>query len=65
LDIFGQSFVRHFRHRLQTLGSNCTAPERSHDTLIATSCIEKGLVFLYSDQDFDPFELAQDKPLNS
>jgi predicted nucleic acid-binding protein len=25
------------------------------DTLIATSCIEKGLVLLYSDKDFDPF----------
>jgi predicted nucleic acid-binding protein len=25
------------------------------DTLIATSCIEKGLTLLYSDRDFDPF----------
>jgi len=25
------------------------------DTLIATSCIEKGLALLYSDKDFDPF----------
>lgn len=25
------------------------------DTLIATSCIEKGLVLLFSDRDFDPF----------
>ena len=25
------------------------------DTLIATSCIEKGLTLLYSDKDFDPF----------
>ena len=25
------------------------------DKLIATSCIEKGLVLLYSDKDFDPF----------
>jgi len=25
------------------------------DTLIATSCIEKGLSLLYSDRDFDPF----------
>ena len=25
------------------------------DTLIATSCIEKGLALLYSDRDFDPF----------
>jgi len=25
------------------------------DTLIATSCIEKGLTLLYSDKDFEPF----------
>jgi predicted nucleic acid-binding protein len=29
--------------------------QKTIDTLIATSCIEKGLVLLYSDKDFDPF----------
>lgn len=29
--------------------------QKTIDTLIATSCIEKGLALLYSDKDFDPF----------
>jgi predicted nucleic acid-binding protein len=31
------------------------ARRKTTDTLIATSCIEKDLSFLYSDRDFDPF----------
>lgn len=37
---------------LRTLGITV---RKTIDTLIATSCIEKGLRLLYSDKDFDPF----------
>ena len=38
--------------KLRPLG---IAVRKTIDTLIATSCIEKGLALLYSDKDFDPF----------
>jgi predicted nucleic acid-binding protein len=38
--------------RLRLLGITV---RKTIDTLIATSCIEKGLALLYSDKDFDPF----------
>jgi predicted nucleic acid-binding protein len=37
---------------LRSLGINV---RKTIDTLIATSCIEKELLLLYSDEDFDPF----------
>jgi predicted nucleic acid-binding protein len=43
--------ARNFR-KLRTLG---IAIRKTIDTLIATSCIEKELLLLYSDRDFDPF----------
>jgi predicted nucleic acid-binding protein len=38
--------------KLRSLGISV---RKTIDTLIATSCIEKGLALLYSDKDFDPF----------
>ena len=40
---------------VQLLQSRGIAVRKTIDTLIATSCIEKGLTLLYSDKDFDPF----------
>jgi predicted nucleic acid-binding protein len=43
--------VKNFR----TLRSRGITIRKTIDTLIATSCTEKGLTLLYSDKDFDPF----------
>jgi hypothetical protein len=43
--------ARNFR-KLRNLGITI---RKTIDTLIATSCIEKQLILLYSDRDFDPF----------
>jgi predicted nucleic acid-binding protein len=43
--------ARNFR-KLRTLRITI---RKTIDTLIATSCIEKGISLLYSDRDFDPF----------
>ena len=43
--------ARNFR-RLRELG---VTVRKTIDTLIATRCIEDGLLLLYSDRDFDPF----------
>jgi predicted nucleic acid-binding protein len=43
--------ARNFR-KLRTLGITV---RKTIDTLIATSCIEKGFPLLFSDRDFDPF----------
>jgi hypothetical protein len=43
--------ARNFR-KLRILGITI---RKTIDTLIATSCIEKELILLYSDRDFDPF----------
>jgi len=40
-------------HRL--LRGKGITPRKTIDTLIATSCILKGLTLLHSDRDFDPF----------
>jgi predicted nucleic acid-binding protein len=39
----------------QTLRSLGITVRKTIDTLIATSCIKKGLALLYRDKDFDPF----------
>ena len=43
--------ARHFR----TLRARGITVRKTIDTLIATRCIQDGLVLLYSDRDFDPF----------
>ena len=65
IELVGENIAIQAAKNFRTLRSLGITVRKTIDTLIATSCIEKGLVFLYSDQDFDPFELAQDKPLNS
>ena len=42
-------------NNFRTLRSLGITVRKTIDTLIATSCIEKGLALLYSDRDFDPF----------
>jgi predicted nucleic acid-binding protein len=55
VDLAGQGIAiqaaRNFRH-LRSLGITV---RKTIDTVIATCCIESGLLLLYSDRDFDPF----------
>lgn len=55
VDLAGQEITiqaaRNFRS-LQALGVTI---RKTIDTVIATCCIESGLLLLYSDRDFDPF----------
>jgi predicted nucleic acid-binding protein len=50
-EVIAVQAARNFR-KLRTLRITI---RKTIDTLIATSCIEKGISLLYSDRDFDPF----------
>lgn len=53
--LVGEDIAIQAAKNFRTLRSLGITVRKTIDTLIATSCIEKGLVLLYSDKDFDPF----------
>jgi len=55
IELVGGNIAIQAAKNFRTLRSLGITIRKTIDTLIATSCIEKGLVLLYSDKDFDPF----------
>jgi predicted nucleic acid-binding protein len=55
IELVGGNIAIQAANNLRTLRSLGITVRKTIDTLIATSCIEKGLALLYSDKDFDPF----------
>jgi predicted nucleic acid-binding protein len=55
IDLVGVDIAIQAAKNFRTLRSKGITIRKTIDTLIATSCIEKGLTLLYSDKDFDPF----------
>jgi predicted nucleic acid-binding protein len=55
IELVGEDMAIQAAKNFRTLRSLGITVRKTIDTLIATSCIEKGLVLLYSDKDFDPF----------
>ena len=55
IDLVGGDIAIQAANNFRTLRSLGITVRKTIDTLIATSCIEKGLALLYSDKDFDPF----------
>jgi predicted nucleic acid-binding protein len=55
IELVGGDIAIQAANNFRTLRSLGITVRKTIDTLIATSCIEKGLVLLYSDKDFDPF----------
>ena len=55
IELVGENIAIQAAKNFRTLRSLGITVRKTIDTLIATSCIEKGLVLLYSDKDFDPF----------
>jgi len=55
IDLVGEDIAIQAAKNFRTLRSKGITIRKTIDTLIATSCIEKGLTLLYSDKDFDPF----------
>ena len=55
IDLVGGDIAIQAAKNFRTLRSRGITIRKTIDTLIATSCIEKGLTLLYSDKDFDPF----------
>jgi predicted nucleic acid-binding protein len=55
IELVGENIAIQAAKNFRTLRSLGISIRKTIDTLIATSCIEKGLVLLYSDKDFDPF----------
>jgi predicted nucleic acid-binding protein len=55
IELVGVDIAIQAAENFRTLRSLGITIRKTIDTLIATSCIEKGLVLLYSDKDFDPF----------
>jgi predicted nucleic acid-binding protein len=55
IELVGGNIAIQAAKNFRTLRSLGITVRKAIDTLIATSCIEKGLVLLYSDKDFDPF----------
>ena len=55
IELVGENIAIQAAKNFRTLRSLGISTRKTIDTLIATSCIEKGLVLLYSDKDFDPF----------
>ncbi len=55
IDLVGGDIAIQAAKNFRTLRSRGVTIRKTIDTLIATSCIEKGLTLLYSDKDFDPF----------
>jgi predicted nucleic acid-binding protein len=55
IELVGEDVAIQAANNVRTLRSLGITVRKTIDTLIATSCIEKGLALLYSDKDFDPF----------
>ena len=55
IELVGEDIAIQAANNFRTLRSLGITIRKTIDTLIATSCMEKGLVLLYSDKDFDPF----------
>ncbi len=55
IDLVGGEIAIQAAENFRILRSQGITIRKTIDTLIATSCIEKGLTLLYSDRDFDPF----------
>ena len=55
IDLAGGDIAIQAAKNFRTLRSQGITIRKTIDTLIATSCIEKGLTLLFSDKDFDPF----------
>ena len=55
IELVGGDIAIQAANNFRTLRSLGITVRKTIDTLIATSCMEKGLALLYSDKDFDPF----------
>ncbi len=55
VELVGGDIAIQAARNLRILRAQGITIRKTIDTLIATSCIEKGLALLYSDRDFDPF----------
>jgi predicted nucleic acid-binding protein len=55
IELVGENIAIQAAKNFRTLRSLGITVRKTIDTLIATSCIEKGLILLYSDKVFDPF----------
>jgi predicted nucleic acid-binding protein len=55
LELVGADIAIRAAKNFRTLRSHGITVRKTIDTLIATHCIESGLMLLYSDRDFDPF----------
>jgi predicted nucleic acid-binding protein len=55
IELVGGDIAMQAAENFRILRSLGITVRKTIDTLIATSCIKKGLVLLYSDKDFDPF----------
>ena len=55
IDLVGGDIAIQAAKNFRALRSRGITIRKTIDTLIATSCIVRGLTLLYSDRDFDPF----------
>ena len=55
IDLVGRDIAIQAANNFRALRLLGITVRNTIDTLIATSCVEKGLALLYSDKDFDPF----------
>lgn len=55
VDLVGQAMAIQAAKNFRVLRSLGITVRKTIDTVIATYCIESGLLLLYSDRDFDPF----------
>ena len=55
IELVGGDIAIQAANNFRTLRSQGITVRKTIDTLIATSCIKKGLALLYRDKDFDPF----------
>ena len=55
IELVGGDIAIQAANNFRTLRLLGITVRKTIDTLIATSCIEKGLALLYRDKDFDPF----------
>jgi predicted nucleic acid-binding protein len=55
IELVGGDIAVQAANNFRALRSLGVTVRKTIDTLIATSCIEKGVALLYSDKDFDPF----------
>lgn len=55
VDLAGKDIAIQAAKNFRVLRAQGITVRKTIDTVIATRCIESGLVLLYSDRDFDPF----------